>query len=139
MAEFPSAEWVQAVKEKLNGDERYAQTARNWEGDMRFIIEPGEQGGEPIWIYIDLWHGKCRQAYIEEIATTTLKPAFTLRASRENFERVLNGELDAMQAMLTRKLGVQGNMATLMRNVPTVLEFVRCCREVTDGASGRGG
>jgi hypothetical protein len=38
-----------------------------------------------------------------------------------------------MQALLTRKIGVQGNMAVLMRNVPTVLDFVRCCRDVTDG------
>jgi hypothetical protein len=30
-------------------------------------------------------------------------------------------------------LGVYGNMAVLMRSVPTVLDFVRCCREVTDG------
>jgi putative sterol carrier protein len=37
-----------------------------------------------------------------------------------------------MQALMTRKLSVHGNMAVLMRNVPTVLEFVRCCREVTD-------
>jgi putative sterol carrier protein len=133
MAHFPSAEWVQAVADKLNRDQRYAQTARNWEGDMRFIIEPGASTPEPIWIYIDLWHGQCRGAHIEQISSTTLKPAFTLKASYENFVRVLNGELDAMQAMLTRKLGVQGNMAILMRNVPTVLEFVRCCREVTDG------
>jgi hypothetical protein len=37
-----------------------------------------------------------------------------------------------MQALLTRKLSVHGNMAVLMRSVPTVLDFVRCCREVTD-------
>ncbi len=40
--------------------------------------------------------------------------------------------LDPIQAMLTRRLSVQGNMVTITRNVPTVLDFVRCCREVTD-------
>jgi hypothetical protein len=34
--------------------------------------------------------------------------------------------------MLTRKLKVQGNMAVMMRSVPTVLDFVRCAREVTE-------
>jgi putative sterol carrier protein len=34
--------------------------------------------------------------------------------------------------MLTRKLKVKGNMAVMMRNVPVVLDFVRCAREVTD-------
>ena len=36
-----------------------------------------------------------------------------------------------MQAMLTRKLDVKGNMAVMMRNVPTILDFVRCAREMT--------
>jgi hypothetical protein len=26
---------------------------------------------------------------------------------------------------------VAGSMAVMMRNIPTVLDFVRCCREVT--------
>jgi hypothetical protein len=29
-------------------------------------------------------------------------------------------------------LQVHGNMALMMRNVPTVLDFVRCAQEVTD-------
>jgi putative sterol carrier protein len=36
-----------------------------------------------------------------------------------------------MQAMLTRKLDVKGNMAVMMRSVPVVLDFVRCAREIT--------
>ena len=40
-------------------------------------------------------------------------------------------KLDPMQAMMTRKLNVQGSMAMMMRNVPVVLDFVRCAREVT--------
>jgi hypothetical protein len=37
-----------------------------------------------------------------------------------------------MQAMLTRKLHVKGNMSVMMRNVPSVLDFVRCAKENTD-------
>jgi len=33
--------------------------------------------------------------------------------------------------MMTRRLHVQGSMAYMMRNVPVVLDFVRCAREVT--------
>ena len=131
MAKFPSAEWVQAVMDKLNSDAHYAQVAHAWEGDMRFVIEPGGPLAEPLWIYLDLWHGKCRQAFVEQL-DTQLKPAFILKASYENMTKVLKGEIDPMTALLTRKIGVQGNMAILMRNVPTVLDFVRCCREVTD-------
>jgi len=132
MAEFPSPEWLSALKDRLNGDEKYNHTARNWEGDMRFILEPSGSHKDTLWFYIDLWHGKCRDAFFETPGSQDRKPAFTLKAPYENFVRVLNGDLAPMQALMTRKLGVQGNMAVLMRSVPTVLEFVRCCREVTD-------
>jgi putative sterol carrier protein len=98
---------------------------------MRFVIEPGGSLENTLWIYLDLWHGKCRKAYIEE-QTSTITPAFILKAPYGNFVKVLSGELDPMQALLTRKLGVQGSMAVLMRSIPTVLDFVRCCKEVTD-------
>ena len=131
MAHFPSPEWAQALMEKINSDEKYAQVARNWEGDMRVILEPDATLKEGMVIYLDLWHGKCRQAFIETDLSAR-KPAFILKSSYANFARVVRGELDPMQALMTRKLGVQGNMAVLMRNVPTVLDFVRCAREVTD-------
>lgn len=131
MAKFPTSEWLQALMDKLNTDERYAQVARGWEGDMAFQIEPGKVLSAPRTLYLDLWHGKCRDAYLVADGQQ-VKPAFVLKAPYENYVRLLKGELEPMQALLTRKVGVQGNMAVLMRSVPTVLDFVRCCREVTD-------
>jgi putative sterol carrier protein len=131
MAKFPTAEWIQALNEKLNSDERYAQVARNWEGDMLFQVDPGGVLTEPAQFYLDLWHGKCRDAFVVD-GTREVKPVFTLKAPYDNYVRLLKGELEPMQALLTRKIGVQGNMAVLMRSIPTVLDFVRCCREVTD-------
>jgi putative sterol carrier protein len=131
MAIFPTEQWLVALMEKLNNDERYAQIARQWEGDMVFIIQPGQNLAEEIRWYFDLWHGKCRAAYVLR-KDQEVKPTFTLRAPYDQYVRLLKGEVEPMQALLTRKIGVQGNMAVLMRNVPTVLDFVRCCREVTD-------
>lgn len=131
MAQFPSPEWLAMLKDKLNIDERYNHIARNWEGDMLFLIEPEGTLVQPVSFYLDLWHGKCRDAYIIDNGHS-LKSVFTLKGPYGNYTRLLKGELDPMQALLTRKLGVQGNMAILVRNVPTVLEFVRCCREITD-------
>jgi putative sterol carrier protein len=35
-----------------------------------------------------------------------------------------------MNALLTRQLKVKGNMLVLMRNVPTVLEFVKTATQI---------
>lgn len=131
MAKFPSTEWLQVLHDKLNTDEKYAQAARNWEGDMIIVVEPGDGLIQPVHWHLDLWHGKCRGVTVLEDGDER-KATFTLRAPYDNFVRLLKGEMEPMQALLTRKIGVQGNMAILMRSVPTVLDFVRCCREVTD-------
>jgi putative sterol carrier protein len=132
MAVFPTPEWVQTLMEKLNADAHYADVARNWEGDMLFQIDPGGPLTQGLIFYLDLWHGKCRDAYVLSGGRET-KAAFTLRAPYENYVRLLKSEWEPLQALMTRKLSVQGNFGLLMRNVPTVLDFVRCCREITDG------
>ena len=131
MAEFPSEVWVETLMQKLNSDEKYAKVAQKWEGDMLFKIEPHGSLVEPMTFYLDLWHGKCREAYVVN-GTLQDKPVFTLSGPYNHYKRLLEGDLEPIQALLTRKLNVKGNMAVLMRNVPTVLDFVRCCREVTD-------
>jgi putative sterol carrier protein len=127
---FPSEEWMQAIKEKLNTDEQYSRIAKNWEGDLRFVLETDDTLHEPMWLYFDLWHGKCRDAYIEELTSPKI-PAFILKAPYGNFVKVLSGKVAPMQALMTRMLSVHGSMSYMMRNVPTVLNFVRCCQEVT--------
>ena len=138
---FPSQAWVQALISILNSDNRYAEVARNWEGDLVFAVEPDDDGqsndpqAQVVRIYLDLWHGKCRDGYMVEDGMAVAPPAkYVLSALRSNFLRILSGELDAMQAMLTRRLRVDGSMAYMLRNVPTVLDSVRCTKrvEITD-------
>jgi putative sterol carrier protein len=129
-AVFPSMDWLNELDAKLNNDERYAGIAKNWEGDMIIQIEPDGNLKEQRVFYLDLWHGKCRGvAELKDVSEK--KAAFVLKATYENIKRIVTGKLDPMQAMMTRKLVVQGNMAVMMRSVPTVLDFVRCCRDIT--------
>jgi len=131
MAEFLTKEWLNSFQEKLNTDSQYAEIAKNWEGDLFLTVKPGKFLEDEVVIYFDLWHGKCRQAFFVENGFDK-EVAFVLAGDYEDILRILKGELHAMQAMLTRKLSVQGNMGLLMRNVPTVLDFVRCAQEITD-------
>lgn len=131
--EFPSKEWVEAFVAVLNEDERYAEIARKWEGDLAFVIEADEGLDAPVMvIYMDLWHGKCRGwgTYTEGDPEIP-EPKFFLTATRSQFMRVLRGELDPMQAMMTRRLKVRGDMGYMLRNIPTVLDFVRCAQQVS--------
>ena len=128
---FPSLEWLEDLKEKLNNDEQYARIAKKWEGDMLCQLTADDRLEEEILLYIDLWHGKCRSVAVwDEIGGK--KPAFILKAVYGNFLSILQGSLDPRTAMFTGKLEVKGNVATIIVNAPTVLDFVRCAGDVTD-------
>ena len=128
---FPSPEWVASLEQKLNSDERYARIAAHWEGDMLLVFEPTGPLTEKLYYYFDLWHGTCRKAAVLP-GLEGIQPTFIVTATYDNMVKVLTGKLDPMTAMMTRKLQVHGSMAMMMRNVPTVLDFVRCARECVD-------
>lgn len=130
-AVFPSEEWLKGLEEKLNSDGRYADIARNWEGDLFFFIEPEGNLKERLTFYLDLWHGACRKVEYQPSPESHSNPAFTLTASYNNITAILSGKLNPMTAMMTSKLKVRGSMGYMMRNVPTVLDFVRVAQEVT--------
>jgi putative sterol carrier protein len=128
---FPSEEWLKGLETRLNSDERYNEIAKNWEGDLLFFIEPGGNLKEQLTFYLDLWHGKCRKVEYMPQPDSHPSPVFTLSATYNNITAILIGKLNPMTAMMTTKLKVKGNMGYMMRNVPTVLDFVRCAQEVT--------
>jgi len=130
-AVFPSVEWLMGLEAKLNSDERYADIAKNWEGDLLFFIEPEGNLKEQLTFYLDLWHGTCRKVEYKPAPESHPSPVFTLTASYNNITAILSGKLNPMTAMMTSKLKVKGSMGYMMRNVPTVLDFVRVAQEAT--------
>ena len=130
-AVFPSEEWLKDLEAKLNSDPRYAEIAKNWEGDLFFFIEPAGSLKETLTFYLDLWHGTCRKIEYQPQPAAHPNPTFTLTASYKDITAILSGKMNPMTAMMTSKLKVKGSMGYMMRNVPTVLDFVRVAQEVT--------
>ena len=120
---FPSPEWVTAFDEQINTSDAYANAAKTWEGDITLVIEGGPG------IYLDLWHGKCRQA--EFLADPNSKsPEFKITADMEKWKKVLAGKLDPVQGMVTRQIKLDGNLVKIMKNVKAAPELVRCATKV---------
>ena len=129
---FPSQEWLKDLEVKINMDKKYADIAKNWEGDLVFVIEPEGNLKEQLTFYLDLWHGSCRKAEYKPALGTYPSPTFILTATYGNISAILSGKLNPMTAMMTSKLKVKGSMGYMMRNVPTVLDFVRVVQEATE-------
>ncbi len=125
MIEFATDEWAKVFMGVINESEAYAQAAKTWEGDFYFIVEAGEDIPEPVYIYMDLWHGKCREAF----ATTdpsVKDPVFRMSGSLENWRRVIEKKLDPIQGLLTRRFKLKGDMVKVMRAVKAAQELVNC-------------
>ena len=126
---FPSDEWIQAMKDEVNSSQVYADVAKNWEGDFFFIVEPGGDWTETSTLYMDLWHGKCREAYLLPDPDRH-NPAYRLSGSVSAWKRVMTKKLDPMQAMMTGELKLKGNMGMVMKNVRAAKELVECCTRI---------
>lgn len=135
---FPSQGWVESLKDILNQDEQYSRIARDWEGELLITIEMQDDpsGSHEMVFFLDLWHGECRQAQLLSHGDSLPDAKFKLTASRARMIDILSGALDPVQAMMTRQLKVDGPMSYLLRNVPVILDFIRCCQlvETDEGA-----
>jgi len=129
---FPSEEWLKDLEVRLNSDSKYADIAKNWEGDVLFIVLPEGNLKEQLTLYLDLWHGTCRKAEYNPSLEAHPNPTFILTAAYNNITAIVSGKLNPMTAMMTSKLKVKGSTGYMMRNVPTVLDFVRVIQEATD-------
>ena len=129
MPKFPSAEWVADFHAAINSSEAYAKAAENWEGDFYFVIEPEGSMTREENIYIDLWHGKSRAAFL--VADRSEKdPEFVISAPVSAWKKVIEVELDPIQGMMTRQLRLRGNMVKIMKAVKAAKELVNCCTMV---------
>ena len=127
--QFPSEAWLQAYIQDINNSKPYQEAARNWEGDFYFIIEPGGSLKDRAVLYIDLWHGQCREAFwLGE--SDGKNPAFTISGPLDSWRKVMTKKLDPMQAMMTGQLKLSGNMAIIMRNVRAAKELVESCTRI---------
>ena len=127
--QFPSDAWVKALMEDLNRSEAYAEAAKTWEGDFYFIVDPGGTLDKSVTLYMDLWHGKCRDAYqvTDESAKT---PVFRMSAPVATWKKVLTKKLDPIQGLVTGQLKLKGNMTMIMKSVKAAKELVESCTRV---------
>ncbi len=125
MIKFATDEWIKALMEVINKSEAYAQAARNWEGDFYFIVDAGDGIEEPVYLYMDLWHGECREAF----ATTepsVKDPVFRMSGPLGKWRKVIEKKLDPIQGLLTRQFKLKGDMVMIMKNVKAAQELVNC-------------
>ena len=126
---FPSEEWIKVFKDEVNKNKAYEEAAKGWEGDFLFIATPDAGLEKEVIFYVDLWHGKCRDAYIVP-SREAKKTEFIYEGPYSNWKKLILGEIGPIRGLLTRKFKLTGNMTKIMKYTKAATELVKTASKV---------
>ena len=129
---FPSKEWLDVYMERIAQSADYREAAATWEGDVCYVCEAEPDKGVPeeIWLWLDLWHGECREAKYGISAEEGEKARFIIRAPYTRWKEVIRKELDPVKGMMQGKLKLKGDLPTIVRYVKAANELVNLAASV---------
>jgi len=126
---FPSDEWIKELSRHLNESESYERSARNWEGDFVFVVEPDEAYDETAYLFLGLYHGKSPGAEMLP-SQDGRETEFVISAPYSTWRSVIEGQLNPIQGMMMRKLQLSGDLKKIMRYPKAANEIVSCCAQI---------
>ncbi|ADG05797.1 SCP2 sterol-binding domain-containing protein [Kyrpidia tusciae] len=109
------SEWAQQWGERLNQSVQYRQSAQTWEWPLVLVMEQDPSVGlaEDRAVYLDLWHGECREARVATPEDQETAP-YVISADPYTWKQVLDRELEPITAIMRGRLKLtKGNMSTL--------------------------
>jgi len=118
---FPSDEWIHVFKDELNKNKTYQEVAKDWEGDFLFVITPDEELKKEVVFYIDLWHGKCRDAYLVK---GEKHAKFVFKGPYSNWKKVIRKELDPIRGLIRGLFTVDGDSRVILDQAKAAQELV---------------
>ena len=132
MPQFPSEAWLDEYVVRINASKEYEEAAATWEGDLSYVFEAEPDKGVPqdVWVWIDLYHGKCRGARFDVTQDEGEKAKFLIRAPYSRWKEVIRRELDPIKGMMQGKLKLKGDLPTIVRYVKAANELVNIASTV---------
>jgi putative sterol carrier protein len=127
LVRFPSDEWIKTFKEELNKSKSYEEVAKDWEGDFLFVITPDEELKEEVTFYVDLWHGKCREAFLVK---GEKQAAFVFKGPYSNWKKVINKELDPIRGLIRGMFTVDGDSKVILDQTKAAQELVNTASQI---------
>lgn len=117
---FPSEEWFEALKSNLNSNAQWQHAAEDWgvgwNGNFVFDIVPEEDDSldENVKFFIGMKSGECTDVHrVEDLSEEN--QGYVMTGKYENWKRMVTGDLDPMEGLVSGQFEVDGTMSTLMQ------------------------
>lgn len=130
---FPSDEWFEELKTRLNENEEYERQAEGWgvdfNGDYILTIQAGNGLDETVQYFVGLKDGKCTEVHrVEDPAEED--NGFELIGSYDTWKRLVRGDLGAIEGLMSGDFEMEGSMNTLLKYQDAATTFVEQCDEI---------
>jgi putative sterol carrier protein len=124
---FPSTEWAESFRSALELNAEYRDAAAAWEGEILFRVSPPVVDAPAPGILLALAHGHCTAATFHADSRAVLSE-FVYEGSRENWQRLLRGELDPVKSIMDGTFRMRGNLLKASR-------FLRAAKALVETAA----
>ncbi len=120
MPVFPSRAWAEAAMALVNADPDTVAAARGWTGDFGLIIE-AERGrlDEHFVVWVRPEDGRVAELRVlaDPDDLDEFEPAYRVRAPYSIWKGLLLGSVDPVQAILQRRLRVEGDVQPILERM----------------------
>lgn len=117
MPVFPSKEWCEEAVRLTNADPESAAAGADWEADFGIVMEaePGKLAAD-FTIHVQPRNGRIDRVEVlrDKDDLDEIEPAYFARAPYSVWKALLKGELDPIEAVLKRRISVQGDLQPLI-------------------------
>lgn len=124
--------WAREWGEQLAASPAYKEAAKTWEWPLILGVDADPSLGiaENRMVYLDLYHGDCREARGATKEDMDATP-FIITADPYTWVQVLEGKLESISGIMRGKLRlVKGNMGTLAGYVLAAQELVKAATKI---------
>ena len=126
---FGSAEWSQSLATEINASSEYKNAGAHWgvgfNGDVLMEFEADANFPAPRTLLIRLQGGQCGGAEFVDPGNAP-EAGFALRAPFSLWKEILERRTLAATAILTGRLKVRGETATLLRHISAHRALIHC-------------
>ena len=118
-------EWAVACGEQINANQDYRAAAKNWEWPLVLTMTPDPKLGlSERSVYLDLYHGDCREARAATPADASSVP-YVIAADPKTWKKVLDRDLEPIFGLMRGKLKLaKGGLVGLLPYVTAAKEMV---------------
>lgn len=131
--DFPSEDWIEEWRDRLNDDEDYAEQGADWgvgwNGDFVFTIEADDELDETHYYFVGLEGGECTDAYEIE-GPDEVQAGFEMRGPYGNWKQLSRGEIGAIDGLMSGKFELNGDMQKVMQYSDAAVTMVESAASI---------